>query len=244
MVKGKTILVVDDEPRVRRLLVRYLAGEGFRVVEAGDGNAMRKAFAAGPIDLVLLDLLLPGEDGLTLMREIRRDSAVPVIVVTSKGELVDRVAGLETGADDYIAKPFHLREVLARVRSVLRRSVEAAPPPAAAEAQAAPGERLSFDGWQLDLARRVLLQPDGDPLTLTTAEFNLLASFARAPGRPLSRDHLMDSVKGQDWHPFDRSIDTQVGRLRKKIERNPRRPEMIKTVRGVGYLFTPKVSAS
>jgi DNA-binding response OmpR family regulator len=180
------------------------------------------------------------------MREIRRQAETPVIMITGKGELVDRVAGLETGADDYIAKPFHLREVLARVRSVLRRSAERAAAGAAASAPApepGAGEAglLLFEGWRLDLGRRALHGPGGEPVELTTAEFNLLALFAGAPNRPLSRDQLMDGLKGQDWSPFDRSIDTQVGRLRKKIERDPRHPTLIKTVRGIGYVLAAKV---
>lgn len=253
MLKDTGILLVDDDAKVRKMLSRYLVSEGFRVVEAEDGAAMRAAFAEATFDLVLLDLVLPGEDGLSLMREIRRDSEIPVIMITGKGELIDRVAGLETGADDYIAKPFHLREVLARVRSVLRRSAAATGAATAekaagdgtleAEPGAGPAERFGFDGWQIDLASRVLLQPDGAPVELTTAEFNLLSTFVKAPNRPLSRDHLMDSLKGQDWTPFDRSIDTQVGRLRKKIESDPRHPALIKTVRGIGYVFAPRVQA-
>ena len=243
--KDKSVLVVDDDQKVRRMLTRYLEGEGFQVGEAGDGTEMRQALAGQTYDLVLLDVMLPGEDGLSLMRDIRRESEIPVIMITGKGDLVDRVAGLETGADDYIAKPFHLREVLARVRSVLRRSGDS--PVAAVEASAEPGsasiggERFAFDGWLLDLGRRALLRPDGEAVTLTGGEFDLLATFAASPNRPLSRDQLMDRLKGHDWTPFDRSIDTQVGRLRKKIEKDPHNPELIKTLRGVGYLFTPRV---
>jgi DNA-binding response OmpR family regulator len=249
MTDASHILVVDDDQRIRDMLCLYLEDEGFNVATAADGDEMRQHLAEYPVDLILLDLVMPGKDGLTLSREIRAESDIPIIILTGKGEPIDRVVGLEVGADDYITKPFHLREVLARVRTVLRRS---APQPAAPpQAPSAPSqsdsdggdERLQFAGWQLDLMKRELLDPSGAQTPLTTGEFNLLSAFARRPNRPLDRDQIMDLVKGQDWQPFDRSIDTQIGRLRKKLEADPKDPQLIKTVRGVGYIFTPKVES-
>ena len=226
------------------MLAEYLREEGFEVSPAENGDQLRAAMATEDIDLILLDQMIPGEDGLTLLRELRRHSGVPVIMVTGKGEMLDRIVGLEVGADDYIAKPFHLREVLARIRAVLRRCAPAsAPIVEAVEAETETG-RLAFAGWTLDLRRRELRNDRGEEVELTTGEFNLLLAFARAPNRPLNRDQLMDRLRGRDWSPFDRSIDTQVGRLRKKIEADPKNPILIKTVRGVGYVFTPEVDAT
>lgn len=238
------ILIVDDEPRIRTMLRRYLVEEGFRVSEAADGAAMRAALG-GKVDLVLLDLMMPGEDGLTLARHIRQRGTIPIIMLTGKGDVIDRVAGLEAGADDYLAKPFHLREVLARIRSVLRRAPSggAAAPGAEAAAAAVSGETLAFLGWRLDLVRRELRAPSGDAVPLTTAEFELLRVFAEHPNRVLNRDQLMDLLKGREWSAFDRTVDTQVARLRRKIERDPKHPELIKTVRGAGYVFAAAVSA-
>jgi two-component system, OmpR family, response regulator len=238
------ILVVDDDKGIRSMLRRYLAAEGFRVSEAADGVALRAALKGAEVDLVLLDLVMPGEDGLSLARDIRRHSSVPIIILTGKGDLIDRVVGLEAGADDYLTKPFHLREVLARIRSVLRR----AHAPAQASEEGKPpapgaGEVLGFLGWQLDLTRRELQPPSGAPVPLTTGEFELLRVFARNANRVLTRDQLLDLVKGRGWSAFDRSIDTQVARLRRKIERDPGKPELIKTVRGAGYVFAAAVTA-
>ena len=234
------ILVVDDDQRVRDMLCRYLEQEGFSVTGVEDGVAMRRHLSDNPVDLVLLDLVMPGEDGLSLSREIRAESDLPIIMLTGKGEPIDRVVGLEVGADDYITKPFHLREVLARVRSVLRRS--ASRPVTESESNSGDdSERVQFVGWRFDMVRRELRNPDGSPVPLTTGEFNLLSALIKRPNRPLDRDQIMDLVKGQDWQPFDRSIDTQIGRLRKKLEADPKDPQLIKTVRGVGYVFTPKV---
>jgi two-component system phosphate regulon response regulator OmpR len=238
------ILVVDDDRRIRTMLNRYLADEGFRVSEAPDGAAMRSVLERDTVDLVLLDLVLPGEDGLTLARQIRQRSEVPVIMLTGKGELIDRVVGLEAGADDYIAKPFHLREVLARIRTVMRR----APPQPASPSRGQPsskdaaGNLLVFQGWRFDLLKRELRRPDGDSVMLTAGEFDLLRVFACNPNRVLERDHLMNLVKGRDWAAFDRTIDTQIVRLRKKIEADPQKPQMIKTVRGAGYIFAVSVT--
>jgi two-component system phosphate regulon response regulator OmpR len=235
------ILVVDDDRRVRSMLRRYLCEEGFIVTEAESGAAMRSAFEAGTVDLVLLDLIMPGEDGFTLARYIRQCGPTPIIMLTGKGDVIDRVAGLEAGADDYIPKPFHLREVLARIRTVLRR---AQPPPwqgkdgpAAAVVTGASGI-VTFDGWELDLAKRELRRSGGDPIAITTGEFDLLRVFVANPNRVLDRDTLMNLVRGRDWAAYDRSIDAQVLRLRKRIEADPRNPQLIKTVRGAGYIFT------
>jgi two-component system phosphate regulon response regulator OmpR len=239
------ILVVDDERRIRTMLSRYLSDEGFRVSETADGAAMRVALERDPPDLVLLDLVMPGEDGLSLARHIRQRSDIPVIMLTGKGDLIDRVAGLEAGADDYIAKPFHLREVLARIRTVMRR---VHPQPASSSAPVSPSKEsaadtLVFQDWRFDLLKRELRRPDGNLVPLTAGEFDLLRVFARNPNRVLDRDHLMTLVKGRDWAAFDRAIDTQVVRLRKKIEPDPQNPQLIKTVRGAGYIFAASVTA-
>ena len=226
------------------MLGTYLEDEGFEVSLAENGEQLRAAMAAGEIDLVLLDQVIPGEDGLTHLRELRRRSSVPVIMITGKGEMLDRIVGLEVGADDYIAKPFHLREVLARIRAVLRRCAPASARHAetaeAPDQDRAPGLR----GLDSRSAAARVAQCEGRKVELTTGEFNLLLAFARAPNRPLNRDQLMDLLRGRDWSPFDRSIDTQVGRLRKKIEADPKNPTLIKTVRGVGYVFTPEVATT
>jgi DNA-binding response OmpR family regulator len=240
------ILVVDDEQRIRTMVSRYLTGEGFRVSEAADGAGLRAAFAEGLVDLVLLDLMMPGEDGFTLARQIRQSHATPIIMLTGKGDLIDRVAGLEAGADDYVPKPFHLRELLARIRTVLRRTQvahTAARPSPTAATSADKGKVLAFQGWQLDLIRRELHRAGGAVVPLTAGEFDLLRVFALNPNRVLNRDQLMDQVKGRDWSAYDRAIDTQVVRIRKKIERDPANPEMIKTVRGAGYVFATEVTA-
>jgi two-component system OmpR family response regulator len=237
------VLVVDDEQRIRTMLRRYLVEEGFRVSEAADGGAMRTVLDDERVDLLLLDLIMPGEDGLSLARQVRQRSDIPIIMLTGKGDLIDRVAGLEAGADDYIAKPFHLREVLARIRTVLRRGRTAATPTAVTESGAAgPHEVLAFQDWRLDLVRRELRRPDGDLVPLTTGEFELLRVFAAHPNRVLARDQLLTLVKGQEWAAYDRAVDAQVVRLRKKIEADPANPALIKTVRGAGYVFATAVT--
>lgn len=236
MIMPAHILVVDDEPGVRELIQTYLAQQGYRVSTAANGEVLRRVVAEHDVDLVLLDLGLPDEDGLSLARYLREHSEVAVMIVTGKGETVDRIIGLEVGADDYLAKPFDLRELLARVRSVLRRTggrVRQEPPP--------PGSVVRFAGWQLDLASRRLFAPDGKEMALTTGEFDLLAAFVRHPNRVLSRDRLLALTRHREAGPFDRSIDTQVGRLRRKIEPDPERPVLVKSVRAAGYLFTPSV---
>ena len=234
------ILVVDDDPAVCRMLARYFSDEGFRVTTVENGIAMHECIEREKIDLVLLDLVLPGEDGIQLAKAIRARSDVAIIMLTGRSEMVDRVVGLEVGADDYISKPFHLREVHARVKSVLRRL---RPAKQTGEPAAGPDETIGFDGWRLDVGRRQLTSPAGADVPLTTGEFDLLLAFTRRPGRVLNRDTLMEVTRGRDWEVFDRSIDAQVSRLRKKIERDSGAPILIKSVRGVGYVFTGRIEA-
>ena len=229
------LLIVDDDAEIQALVERYFSLQGFRVSTAGDGAAMRAALAAADIDIVLLDLGLPREDGFELTRYLREHWKGAIIIITGRGESVDRVVGLELGADDYVTKPFDLRELLARVRSVLRR-VAPAEASSGAEAQV-----VEFAGFRLDAQARRLFGPVGGEIALTTGEFELLQVFLGAAGRVLSRDQLINQVHGRDAGPFDRSIDVQVGRLRRKIERDAANPELIKSVRGAGYLFTPRV---
>jgi two-component system OmpR family response regulator len=242
-MNGKTaahILVVDDEPEIRLMLRRLFEREGFAVSEARDGAELFAALERDPVGLITLDIRLGGDDGLELARQVRARLNVPIVMISGRGDMIDRIVGLELGADDYICKPFHLREVLARVRAVLRRyegSGETAAPAAGKTAQ-----HYRFGGWLLDTGRRELLDPGGSKHELTTAEYNLLEIFLARPGRVLSRDNLMDLLKGIAWSPVDRTIDNLVGRLRKKIESQPETPDLIKTVRGVGYVFTAEVA--
>lgn len=233
------ILIVDDEPEVRALLRAALEAEGFAVVEAADGAQAKAQLNAVPISLVTLDLKLGGDDGLSVARELRSARNTPIIMITGKGDPIDRIVGLELGADDYIPKPFLMREVIARVRAVLRRYAGEAD--AASERPDSDGKRYAFDGWSVDLSRREVRDPQGALRELTTAEFNLLALFLQKPGRVLSRDELMDLLKGHDWVPMDRSIDALVARLRKKLEPESERPQLVKTVRGIGYVFAGSV---
>ena len=225
------------------MLRRYLEDEGFAISEADSGAAMRARMSEARVDLVLLDVVMPGEDGFTLAREFGGRPDLGIIMLTGRKELVDRVVGLEVGADDYIAKPFELREVLARVRTTLRRlRTTATPVTPAAPAPAAAGRKLArFDGWTLDFSRRELLSPLGEPVALTSGEFDLLVAFIERPNRVLERDYLMDVCKGRGVDAFDRRIDTQVSRLRKKLEADADRPALIKSVRGVGYIFAASV---
>jgi two-component system, OmpR family, response regulator len=232
------ILVVDDEPQVRTLLRNRFELEGYVVREASGGLEMRAALEEGAFDLITLDLNLDGEDGLALAREVRAHRNIPIIMISGKDEEVDRVVGLEVGADDYITKPFSLREVVARIRAVLRRYAgPAAAPGASGPITPACGPTLVFEGGALDIGKRELRCARGAMIDITTAEFNLMELFLRHPQRVLSRDEIMTALKGIDWAPFDRSIDTAIARLRKKIEPDPAAPTFIKTVRGVGYVF-------
>lgn len=236
MTAAPHILIVDDHREIRDLVSRALSKEGFRVTTAADGRAMRKALADSRIDLILLDLMLPGEDGLSLCRTLRVESDIPIIMLTAKGDEIDRVIGLEMGADDYLPKPFGSRELIARIRAVLRRGPRHSEPKAKQPAQ------YCFDRWRLDIAARELLRDDGVTVPLSTGEYDLLIAFVERPQRVLNRDQLLDLARGRAASTFDRSIDTQVSRLRKKIERDPADPKIIKTVWGGGYSFTAAVS--
>ncbi|MEQ8356295.1 MAG: response regulator [Kiloniellaceae bacterium] len=234
---GGHVLVVDDDREIRDLLARFLTKHGYRVTTVGDGKEMRRALADWNIDLVVLDLMLPGEDGLSLCRHLRSGSQIPVIMLTMMGEETDRIVGLEIGADDYLPKPFNPRELLARMKAVLRRA-QCAPAPVRAI-----GRRiLCFGGWRLDTGLRRLDSPDGLIVDLSAGEFDLLTTFVERPQRVLTRDQLLDLTHGRAETPFDRSIDMQVSRLRHKIEADPKEPELIKTVRGGGYMFTAVVT--
>jgi DNA-binding response OmpR family regulator len=229
------ILVVDDDARIRQMLTRYLEEQGYRITGVADGQAMRECLRDTVVDVILLDLVLPGgEDGLGLAREVRSRSDVPIIMLTGRDDVIDRIVGLEIGADDYIAKPFHLREVLARLKTVLRRR------PLTSSNQGNGSDVLRFEGWHLDLGRRQLLTSNGLEIVLTTGEFDMLATLAKHPGRVFSREVLMDLTHGRTLEAFDRTIDAQIARLRKKIEQDLKRPTLIKSVRGVGYVFTGK----
>lgn len=230
------LLVVDDDPRIRQMLTRYFEDEGYVVSTASNGPEMRASLQQENFDIILLDWVLPGgEDGLDLAREIRAQSDIPIIMLTGRDDVVDRIVGIEVGADDYIAKPFHLREVHARLKSILRRRQ-----PAAKARENEPGDVLRFEGWQLDIGKRQLLSPDKNEIELTTGEFDMLVVFARHAGRVLSRDFLMESTRGRNLEVYDRTIDAQIARLRKKIEANPTHPQLIKSIRGVGYVFTAR----
>jgi two-component system, OmpR family, response regulator len=235
------VLVVDDDPGIRELLRDMLEIEGYVVSEAVNGRQMFSALQKQPFDLVTLDLNLPGEDGLALAREMRAVRDVPIIIITAKDAEIDKVVGLEIGADDYITKPFSVREVLARVRAVLRRFRAPQTSPSTGDSG---DQKLRFDGWVLNVPARELRNLAGEVRELTTAEFNMLRVFAERPARILSRDALMDALKGQDWTPVDRSIDALVSRLRKKIEKDPDHPSLIKTVRCVGYVFAASVASA
>ena len=232
------ILVVDDEPKIRALLRKCFEREGYHVIEAKNGAELRSRIEQQPPTLITLDLTLGGEDGLELAREIRSRCNVPIIMITGKGDTIDRVVGLELGADDYITKPFSLREVLARVRAVLRRYG----PPAAVVQSPSAHERYAFEGMVLDVTQREL-SVAGSVQELTTAEFNLLEIFVKRPHRVLTRDNIMDLLKGHEWSPLDRSVDALIGRLRRKIEPRADHPRLIKTVRGIGYVFSVDVRA-
>jgi DNA-binding response OmpR family regulator len=243
------ILVVDDDPDLRDLLTSYLAREGFAVSGAEGGRAMDAVLAETGADLILLDLMLPGEDGLSIARRLRQATHMPIIMLSARGDEVDRIVGLEVGADDYVAKPFNPRELLARIRAVLRRQAQAHPgagaqpndqagaqPP---EDNADDPETFSFGPYRLDLRCRALLKDDGSPIPLTSGELDLLAALVAHPNRVLDRDRLLDLLKGYERSPFDRSIDVQIARLRAKIEPDTKRPRYIRTVWGKGYMFTP-----
>ncbi len=235
------ILIVDDDAEICLLVRQFLEPHGFRVTAASDGNSMRAALVEEPADLVILDLMLPGDDGLTLCRELRATTRVPIIFLTALNSEADRVVGLEMGADDYLSKPFSTRELLARIRAVLRR---AAPPPNETSEETrnvVKGSRLRFSGWTVDTSRRQLTAPDGVLVDLSSGEYELLVAFLEHPQIVLNRDQLLDITRGRFAGPFDRAIDMQVGRLRRKIEADPGNPTLIKTVRGGGYVLASQV---
>jgi two-component system phosphate regulon response regulator OmpR len=232
------IVVVDDEPEICEMLSDYLQHAGFAVSTAEDGVAMRKILEERAADLVILDINMPGEDGLSLARYLRANVKVGIVMLTAAGEVVDRIVGLEMGADDYLAKPVDMRELLARIRAVLRRM--AAPPGEAPPAERAPAtHKVRLGACQLDLDAHKLYDRGGDEVAITSMEFDLLKAFAEHPNRVLSRDQLLDLAHNKDWEPFDRSIDIRIARLRRKIESDPAKPQVIKTVRGAGYIFVP-----
>jgi two-component system OmpR family response regulator len=233
------VLIVDDHREIRDLLGRYLAKQGYRTSIAENAAAARRILQTAAIDLVVLDIMMPGEDGLSLCRSLREAGDVPIILLTAVAEETDRVVGLEMGADDYVTKPFNPRELLARIKAVLRRTTSLPP-----QRGAPPGERLAFDRWTLDVARRELVGEDGVAVPLSTGEFLLLSAFLAHPRMVLSRDQLLDLTRGREAGPFDRSIDNQVSRLRRKIEADPKQPALIKTHWGGGYSLTAAVERS
>jgi two-component system, OmpR family, response regulator len=234
------IAVVDDEPDITQLLAGYLQGQGFRVSQLHNGAALKALMAQDPAALVLLDLGLGSEDGLLLARHLREHGRCGLVILTGRGDAVDKVVGLELGADDYVTKPFDLRELLARVKAVLRRLAPAAEPVPAVPSK----DRLCFEGWVLDTAARRLLDTQGLEVSLTAGEFDLLRALALHPQRVLSRDFLLEFTRGREAGPFDRTIDVQVGRLRKKIETDPENPRILKSVRGAGYMLAVAVSSN
>ena len=228
------LLLVDDEAALREPLAEYLSRQGFAVAQAASAAEARSLLLGEAPELVLLDIMMPGEDGLSLCRHLAETRAIPVILLTARGEATDRIVGLEIGADDYVVKPFEPRELVARIRSVLRRAAKGAPP-------AAEDELLEFDGWQLDPLKRRLAGPDGAMVSISSVEFRLLMAFLDHPRQVLDRDRLLDLVQGREAHLFDRAVDNQVSRLRRKIEVDSRNPTLIQTVWGGGYLLAADV---
>ncbi len=240
------IAVVEDDPEIRELVSGLLSRESFDVVPCENGAALDVALQNRPVDLIVLDLMMPGEDGLSICRRLSSDCNAAILILSAKGEDIDRIVGLEIGADDYLAKPFNPRELTARVRAVLRRPGK---PDGHDPQEIVTGERTHaderetyvFEGWRLDVDSRSLTNPDGDPIVLSAGEFSLLVAFARRPRRTLTRDQLLDWTRGTDSAPVDRAIDVQLSRLRRKLGDDPRAPRFIKTVRGDGYLFAADV---
>jgi two-component system, OmpR family, response regulator len=230
------ILVVEDDRETRTLIAKYLRNNACNVTTATDGREMFRAMSDHRVDLVILDVMLPGEDGLSLCRKLHAQSQTPIIMLTARGEDVDRILGLEMGADDYLAKPFNPRELLARINAVLRRQAAARTASTTEGATA-----LSFAGWRIDFRLRELRNPEGARVAMTSAEFDLLRTFCERHGRVLSRDSLLDLTQGRNAGSFERSIDVLVSRIRRKIEPDPQNATMIKTVRSGGYMFTPRV---
>ena len=239
MSETKNILIVDDDPEILRMVSTYLTGEGYSVETATNGTRMGEILNANAIDLVILDLGLPGQDGLDLAHALRAKSDIGIIILTGRGAVVDRVVGLEIGADDYLTKPVSLRELLARVRSVLRRQAAGV----AKRNPTAPSQ-ARFAGWSLDFNARRLTASDESEISLTTAEFRLLGALVVEAQQPVHRDRLLELVAEREWTPYDRSVDVLVGKLRQKIESDPKSPSLIKTERGVGYLLSADVEFS
>jgi two-component system, OmpR family, response regulator len=235
------LAVLDDEADITQLLAHYLSAQGFRVSQLHRGADLLALMVSDPPALVLLDLGLPGEDGFTIARQLRERWRVGLVIVTGRGDAVDKVVGLEIGADDYVTKPFDLRELLARIKAVLRRLE---PAPAVAPAGAVEAPRWVFCGWVLNVVSRTLLDPLGREVPLTSGEFDLLKTFVGHPGRVLSRDFLLAATRGREAGPFDRTIDVQVGRLRRKLDDDSDNPQIIKSVRGAGYILVPPVMPS
>lgn len=228
------LLLVDDEAALREPLAEYLSRQGFAVTQAASAAEARSRLREELPELVLLDIMMPGEDGLSLCRHLSETRALPTILLTAKSEATDRIVGLEIGADDYVVKPFEPRELVARIRSVLRRSARGGAVPAE-------DELFEFEGWQLDPLKRRLIDPEGALVSISSAEFRLLMAFAEHPRQVLDRDRLLDLVQGREAHLFDRAIDNQISRLRRKIEADSRNPTMIQTVWGGGYMLAADV---
>lgn len=231
------VIIVEDDSELRDTIACYLEADGYEIRQAGDGASMWRQLD-DRVDLILVDVNLPGDDGFALVRGLRAQSSVGIIMITGRGDLIDRVVGLEVGADDYMAKPLQLRELSARMKAVLRR---AGPPVndqnANAQAQAASPDVIGFAGWRLDLGRRALLDPNGAEVMITTSEFDILKLLASPPGLPVSRQTIYEAVHNREWSPLDRSVDVHVANLRKKLEADPRNPRLIKSVHGIGYLL-------
>jgi two-component system OmpR family response regulator len=236
MERTQHILIVDDHREIRELLAKFLTKNGLRVSVASGGVEMRQQLRAGAPDLIVLDIMMPGEDGLTLCRQVRQDSDIPIVLLTAVSEETDKIVGLELGADDYVTKPFNPRELLARIRAILRRSSTGRSTAVASD------KRFGFDRWVLDGARRVLTDAKGEEIPLGTAEYRVLQALVSRPGIVLSRDQLLDITAGRSAQLFDRSIDNLVSRLRKRIELDPQHPQIIKTVWGDGYVCAAPVT--
>jgi two-component system, OmpR family, response regulator len=235
MTQSPHILLVEDDREISKLVSRFLRANDMRVSITADGREMDRALKDNRLDLVVLDIMLPGEDGLSICRRLRVSSRLPIIMLTAKGEDIDRIIGLEFGADDYLTKPFNPRELLARIRAVLRRGI------ADTVEDSRTGSILTFDGWRLDPNVRQLFNPNGARVALTGAELDLLLVFCERPRRVLSRDQLIDLTQGRSAAPFERSVDVLVSRLRQKMEKEPKEPTLIQTIRSGGYMFSPAV---
>ena len=237
------IAILDDEVDITRLLADYLQSHGYRVTQLHSGRSLMELMPADPPALVLLDLGLPGEDGLSIARQLREHWRCGLVIVTGRGDSVDKIVGLEVGADDYVTKPFNLRELLARIKAVLRRLTPSETIAPGTSSAAAQRSKLRFAGWELDIAAHRLTSSQGQDVPLTTGEFDLLCAFAQHAGRVLSRDFLLEQTRGREAGPFDRTIDVQVGRLRRKLEADTEDPQIIRSVRGAGYILVPTVTS-